>query len=429
MSPLPFFRRREPAEPPPDEATEYVARPGEEDYVVRPEDEAATEYIVRPEDEPTEYVGPPVAEEYAEYAPPAAERRVTRVTEEPPRRVVPPERNPWPWLLALLFLVLGGIAAAYFLTRDDDESAATATVPNVVGQRANAATARLRADGFTPVTRQQYSNEPLGEVLRQEPAAGRTLREGGTVTLFASRGAATATVPNLRGLSEAEAASELTERGLRANVFRVPSNEPDGTVVAQNPSADEVVKKGSAVRINVSRGQTTTTTETTTTTTTTATTTTPTTTGATGATPPPAPAPQPVDVPDVVGQTEAAAAAALAEVGLPADSYPVAAEDPSGTVVAQSPAAGGTAEAGLAVRLNISIGTGARPEKAVPDVTGVTDRVARGRLRRVGLTVRVIFRTVTEPDQNGVVILQAPNAGLRLLLRAQVTIYVGRLRS
>ncbi|MBA3413163.1 MAG: PASTA domain-containing protein [Actinobacteria bacterium] len=424
MSPLPFFRRREPVEPPPDEVTEDVARPGEEDYVVRPEDEAATEYIVRPEDEPTEYVGPPVAEEYAEYAPPAAERRVTRVTEEPPRRVVPPERNPWPWLLALLLLVLGGIAAAYFLTRDDDESAATATVPNVVGQRANAATARLRADGFTPVTRRQYSNEPRGEVLRQEPAAGRTLREGGTVTLFASRGAATATVPNLRGLSEAEAASELTERGLRANVFRVPSTEPDGTVVAQNPAADEVVKKGSAVRVNVSRGQTTTTTETTTTTTTT--TTTPTTTGATGATPPPPP--QAVDVPDVVGQTEADAAAALADVGLLADSYPVAAQDPSGTVVAQRPAAGGTAEEGSAVRINVSIGPDARPERAVPDVTGVDERVARARLRRVGLTVRAIPRTVTKPDQNGVVILQAPNAGLRLQLRAQVTIYVGRLR-
>lgn len=422
MSPLPFFRRRQRVERPPDEPREYVARPGEEEYVELPEDEAATEYIARPEDEPTEYVGPPVAEEFTEYDPPPSERRVTRVTEEPPQRVVPPERNPWPWLLALLFLVLGGIAAAYFLTREDD-SASTDTVPNVVGRRANAATARLRADGFTPVTRQQYSDEARGVVLRQEPPAGRTLREGGTVTLFASRGPATATVPNLRGLSEAEAARELTERGLRANVFRVPSDEPDGTVVAQNPAADEVVKKGSAVRMNVSRGQTTTTTETTTTTTTT--TTTPTTTGATGATPP---APQAVDVPDVVGQTEADAAAALADVGLLADSYPVAAQDPSGTVVAQRPAAGGTAEAGLAVRLNISIGTGARPEKAVPDVTGVTDRVARGRLRRVGLTVRAIPRTVTKPDQNGVVILQAPNAGLRLQLRAQVTIYVGRLR-
>ena len=65
----------------------------------------------------------------------------------------------WPWLLALLVLVLGGLGALYFFTQDDDEPAATTTsaattsaetlpVPDVVGTTSSEATATLRDAGF-----------------------------------------------------------------------------------------------------------------------------------------------------------------------------------------------------------------------------------------------------------------------------------------
>ncbi len=418
MRPRRPFRRDRPERPegpgrplPPHEDETRVVRPAteEETRVVRPAgDEDVTRVVRR-----TRRVDSP--------PPPPPVERV--------RRVGPPERNPWPWLLALLLLVLGGIAAAYLLSQRDDEPD-TVAVPSVVGSREADAVSRLQRAGLNPRIARQFAERPRGIVLRQQPAGAANVKRGAAVTLYVSRGPGTVAVPNLQGLSEAEAASKLTALGLEANVVRVPSTEPDGTVIAQSPARDERIGRGETVRINVSRGVTRTQTTTTTTATTAATTSTTATTGTTttpGAGTTTAP-PEDAEVPDVVGQSEIDAAAALGAVGLLADSYPVSSEEAPGTVVAQRPGAGGTALEGSAVRLNVAIGTGTRPSRAVPDVTGLNERAARDRLRRTGFTVRAIERKVTARDENGVVILQSPDAGRSLRLGIQITIYVGRLR-
>jgi beta-lactam-binding protein with PASTA domain len=56
-------------------------------------------------------------------------------------------------------------------------------------------------------------------------------------------------------MTRAEAEAELREIGLKANAFEVPSIDPAGTVVAQNPAGGEI-REGSSVRINVSSGET-----------------------------------------------------------------------------------------------------------------------------------------------------------------------------
>ena len=73
----------------------------------------------------------------------------------------PPPEHPvfWPWLLALLALVLVGLGAVYFFTRDDDNDETTTTstaatttaqvtVPDVVGTTSSEATATLRGAGL-----------------------------------------------------------------------------------------------------------------------------------------------------------------------------------------------------------------------------------------------------------------------------------------
>ena len=126
-------------------------------------------------------------------------------------------------------------------------------VPNAVGMTEAVARDRLVAAGFEVQTREVFSEDEPGTVVAQEPAAGARAAEGSSVTINVSKGTGEVDVPDVVGLGQAEAEAELESAGLQANVVEVPSVEPEGTVVAQNP-AGGTAKQGSSVRVNVSNG-------------------------------------------------------------------------------------------------------------------------------------------------------------------------------
>ncbi len=243
---------------------------------------------------------------------PVEETRVVRRRER--RR--PPQNELWPWLLVLLLAVLVGLGALWYFTRDT-----TKPVPNVVGNTLETAVQRLQDDGFKADITRSNSDRPAGEVYDQSPDGGTKADEGATVQIGVSEGPATAEVPSVVGATEADARNQLTEAGFEVNAVQVFSDQPEGQVVAQNPSSGEE-QKGSTVRINVSKGS------------------------------------GEVTVPDVVGQTEAAAKEQLTQLNLKANVDRVPSAEPEGTVVAQNPTAGSTAQAGSLVRLNLSDGSG-----------------------------------------------------------------------
>ncbi len=223
-------------------------------------------------------------------------------------------------------LVLGGLALAYFLTRDDDGDGETTvvlvSVPTLVGLERSAAVQALERVGFAARVRQVPSQEEAGTVVAQQPGAGRPAPRGSSVAINVSGGPQQIEVPNLIGLSEAEAGSQLTEAGLEARVFRVPSNEPQGEVIAQNPEAGAELERGSSVRINVSRGA------------------------------PPTPAT--TTVPDVVGFTRSEATQMLTEARLVPNVVTVPSQEAAGTVVAQNPPGGSSVASGSRVRINVA---------------------------------------------------------------------------
>ena len=102
-----------------------------------------------------------------------------------------------------------------------------------------------------------FSEKAEGTVVAQEPAAGAQGDEGGEVTINVSKGSAQVEVPSVVGLDRDEAEAEIESANLRANVVVVPSVEPEGTVVAQNPTGG-TLREGSTVRLNVSAGSSTT---------------------------------------------------------------------------------------------------------------------------------------------------------------------------
>jgi beta-lactam-binding protein with PASTA domain len=128
-----------------------------------------------------------------------------------------------------------------------------ARIPNGVGLGQVAARDRLVNAGFRVTAVEVFSDQPRGSVVSQSPAAGGTAAPGGLVHLNVSKGSATVNVPSEVGNPIAQAQSELAAKGLKPNLSHVPSSQPVGTVVAQNPTGGQA-RKGSTVYLNVSKG-------------------------------------------------------------------------------------------------------------------------------------------------------------------------------
>jgi beta-lactam-binding protein with PASTA domain len=380
--------------------------------------------------------------------------------------VTRPPRRPllWPWLLLLLALVIGGIVAAYFLTRDDGNSPSKPRVPDVVGLRTSDAIQNLGQRGYPAIVKgrlstgtrlgivlsqaptagtgldrsqqvtiivargpstvevpnvvglsavqalvrlqaanlkgrnvQMQSVQPKGRVIRQAPAGGREAKKDSTVVLTVSKGSKPVTVPPVTGLTEAEATATLSRLGFRLSVSRISSPQPKGIVVSQEPVTGSRAQKGSIVGLNVSTG--------------------PSTTGSTAGF---------LLVPKVAGLSQRNALARLERLLLKVDSFPVASSRPRGTVVSQQPLGGTRAAPGSGVRLEVSLGPGQRPQRAVPDTVDQDERAARRALVNAGFTVQTVDQPATDQSHEGVVQQQNPAGGDRALAGSQVVIYVGR---
>jgi serine/threonine-protein kinase len=316
------------------------------------------------------------------------------------RRPRPPEL--WPWLLLLLLLVAGGLAAAWYFTRDDDNggksgAAASVTVPNVVGSKRADARQRLEERGLQPQFLSRPSKFPKGTVFAEKPKAGTEVARGATVLLSVSAVAVT-NVPNVVGVKSGDAVKTLKAAGLDAKTVSVAGTKPAGTVIAQMPTANQRVGKGSTVSLKVSRGTAT--------------------------------------VPDVVGQQASAAKRALAAVGLTTTAFEVPNAQSKGTVVAQNPAAGKKVARGSAVRINVSNGSQAAPPPPsggttttsapatarVPDVVGMQQGPAQRRLQSAGFRARILY--VASQSPAGQVVSESPSAGTTLKRGSRVTLRV-----
>ena len=125
------------------------------------------------------------------------------------------------------------------------------TVPDVTGVSRDSAEARLRDDGFAVSVVEQESDEPDGDVISQDPAAGTELSRGSTVTITVSTGRPQVDVPDVIGLSEDSARSRLTSAGLKPVTQERTVTDPtqDGMVVEQRPASGTQVAEGREVVI------------------------------------------------------------------------------------------------------------------------------------------------------------------------------------
>jgi serine/threonine-protein kinase len=199
-----------------------------------------------------------------------ARREQTQIM--PPVPEEEPGMSPWKkWLVGGLvaLILLGGLGAGLWLLADSilggsDKPTPTPTVsptvvevPDVVGFTEQAATKALENAGFV-VTVKRKTNDTVaaGTVLSQDPPAGDKLKKGGTVTLTVARAPNLVTVPNVVGMSEADAKAAIEAAGLSIGTTtpQASSTVAAGDVISQDPAADTDVDKATPVDLVVSSG-------------------------------------------------------------------------------------------------------------------------------------------------------------------------------
>jgi eukaryotic-like serine/threonine-protein kinase len=129
-------------------------------------------------------------------------------------------------------------------------------VPDVSGLDAALAQRLVAAAGLTvSQVESVQADSARGLAMMTRPPAGTVLAPGGAVALVVSRGAPTISVPDLLGMSIADARTRLELDGLQLGTptRRTTTDGPPGTVVAQRPAAGTLAAPGTVVDIVVAR--------------------------------------------------------------------------------------------------------------------------------------------------------------------------------
>ena len=132
-----------------------------------------------------------------------------------------------------------------------------------------------------------------------------------------------------------------------------------------------------------------------------------------------------VTVPLVTGKTQAEAKKLLTDAGFKVKvTKQPDSEIAKGTVVDQSPAADGQAPLGSTVEIIVSTGP---QQVSVPTLVGLTQAEAVAKIQALGLVESLQTLSDANPDHTGKVQNQNPDAGTKVLTGATVTIWVAQL--
>ena len=222
----------------------------------------------------------------------------------------------------LVYLIFTNSSNLLFSNRDD------VTIINFVGQTLD----EYRASEYNTLLKLQEAEEynstyPAGTIIRQNPKAGRTVKEGQQITLTVSLGTQYVTIPETKNMVAEDAEQTLKNMGL--NVLQKPmqdSTVASGAVIYSSPSSGETVEGGSTVILYVSRAVVNSTNL----------------------------------IPTLTGKTIDAARADVRGLNFSIRVVEQPSDQPEGTVLSQSPAAGTDARISTVITLVVS--TGVPPE-------------------------------------------------------------------
>ncbi|MCG2623838.1 Stk1 family PASTA domain-containing Ser/Thr kinase [Arthrobacter sp. I2-34] len=256
------------------------------------------------------------------------------------------------WAVVLTLLAVLAATAGWFFGMGPG---APISIPDVTGRSSADAQALLQQRGLEFSLNEVFDEQiERGLAVGTVPSPPAQVRWFEPVTLIVSKGPELFEVPKVLGLTEEQAKAKLQAANLTAGQItrEYHASAPAGSILGQDPSAGEHLRRGSAIDLTASAG------------------------------------PEPFDVPDVTGESVEDATSDLQREGLKvsiAQDRVYDREVDAGKVVSQSPASG-TVVPGDTVTLTLSLG----PRMVdVPSVVGQSVRDARRTLEDLGFEVDV----------------------------------------
>ena len=165
--------------------------------------------------------------------------------------------------LIIIFLVGRAVGLFQFGTiikpkPEQQEAVQTVEMPQVVGKTLDEAKTLLLQAGLTPeIEYQESAADKEGIVLFSSETAGIMVELGTNVILTVGQGTNGIPVPDITGLSQAEAKSTLEQLGFTVNVVE-QSDETvkSGMVISMNPEGNTTAPAGSTITVYISIGGT-----------------------------------------------------------------------------------------------------------------------------------------------------------------------------
>jgi len=262
-------------------------------------------------------------------------------------------------------------------------------VPNVVGMSQTEASTAITAGRLVVGTVSQQCSDTVatGKVISQSPSAGEQVSPGSSVSIVISTGLCPVSVPDITGMTQAEAITVLN--GVRLSVGKVSqqcnNDVTMGKVISQNPEANTQVLPGNAVDIVISTGVC-------------------------------------ISVPDMVGKPQAEAEALLTGAGLVVGTITSQCNDviQQGNIISHTPPAGTEVSSGSSVNIVVSVGACI----SVPDLLGKTEPEVQTLLTSNNLELGAVVQQCSDTVAQGHVISQEPAEGSILSPGEKVDIVV-----
>lgn len=232
-------------------------------------------------------------------------------------------RRAFPYLIVAAAGFLLSYVALFVFAFPADVLPDDGRIPRVVGMDFDKAAAALEKAGFHALKGQSrfHKTTPEGIVLEQDPPAGSVQKRGAEVTVAVSAGQATASVPDVKGVTQQQAQIAIENAGFTfGSISHQTSDQARGAVIASDPPAGTTLDLPATVSITMSQG------------------------------------PSTIQIPDLTGRTLADSRSALEQLGLRlgATTRDTSSYMPENTVVGQAPSPGATVSAGASVNLRVS---------------------------------------------------------------------------